>query len=145
MEKVSIKRHEPPKQIIEILQRLNEKTLTIGFARRFATYKRAHLLFRDLERLDQIVNHPEHPVQFIFAGKAHPMDKAGQDLIKYIVEISRRPEFRGRIVFLENYDMTVARKLVQGVDIWLNTPTRPLEASGTSGMKATMNGVMNFS
>ncbi|MFA5814980.1 MAG: alpha-glucan family phosphorylase [Bacteroidales bacterium] len=145
LEKVSIKRHEPPKQIIEILQRLNEKTLTIGFARRFATYKRAHLLFKDLERLDQIVNNPERPVQFIFAGKAHPMDKAGQDLIKYIVEISRRPEFRGRIVFLENYDMTVARNLVQGVDIWLNTPTRPLEASGTSGMKATMNGVMNFS
>jgi len=145
LEKVSIKRHEPPKQIIEILQRLNERTLTIGFARRFATYKRAHLLFRDLERLGQIVNNPERPVQFIFAGKAHPRDKAGQDLIKYIVEISRRAEFRGRIVFLENYDMTVARKLVQGVDIWLNTPTRPLEASGTSGMKATMNGVMNFS
>jgi phosphorylase/glycogen(starch) synthase len=145
LEKVSIKRHEPPKQIIQILQKLNEKTLTIGFARRFATYKRAHLLFRDLERLNRIVNNPERPVQFIFAGKAHPRDKAGQDLIKYIVEISRRPEFMGRIVFLENYDMTVARKLVQGVDIWLNTPTRPLEASGTSGMKATMNGVMNFS
>jgi glucan phosphorylase len=145
LEKVSIRRHEPPKQIIEILQKLDERTLTIGFARRFATYKRAHLLFRDLERLDRIVNNPIHPVQFIFAGKAHPRDKAGQDLIKYIVEISRRPEFRGRIVFLENYDMTVARKLVQGVDIWLNTPTRPLEASGTSGMKATMNGVMNFS
>ncbi len=145
LEKVSIKRHEPPKQILEILQRLNEKTLTIGFARRFATYKRAHLLFMDLERLNKIVNNPDRPVQFIFAGKAHPRDKAGQDLIKYIVEISRRPEFRGRIVFLENYDMTVARKLVQGVDIWLNTPTRPLEASGTSGMKATMNGVMNFS
>jgi len=145
LETVSIQRHEPPKQIKEILQRLNEKTLTIGFARRFATYKRAHLLFKDLERLDQIVNNPKRPVQFIFAGKAHPRDKAGQDLIKYIVEISRRPEFRGRIVFLENYDMTVARNLVQGVDIWLNTPTRPLEASGTSGMKATMNGVMNFS
>lgn len=145
LEKVSIRRHEPPKQIIEILQRLNERTLTIGFARRFATYKRAHLVFRDLERLDKIVNHPQRPVQFIFAGKAHPRDKAGQDLIKFIVEISRRPEFRGRIVFLENYDMTVARKMVQGVDIWLNTPTRPLEASGTSGIKATMNGVMNFS
>jgi len=145
LEKVSIKRHEPPKQIIEILQRLNEKTLTIGFARRFATYKRAHLLFNDLGRLDKIVNNPERPVQFFFAGKAHPRDKAGQDLIKYIVEISRRPEFQGRIVFLENYDMTLARILVQGVDIWLNTPTRPLEASGTSGMKATMNGVMNFS
>lgn len=145
LEKVSIQRHEPPRQIKEIVQKLNEKTLTIGFARRFATYKRAHLLFRDLDRLNKIVNNPEHPVHFIFAGKAHPRDKAGQDLIKLIVEISRRPEFRGRIVFLENYDMTVARMLVQGVDIWLNTPTRPLEASGTSGMKATMNGVMNFS
>jgi glycogen phosphorylase/synthase len=145
LENVSIRRHEPPKQIIEILQRLNAKTLTIGFARRFATYKRAHLLFRDLDRLNKIVNNPDRPVQFIFAGKAHPRDKAGQDLIKYIVEISRQPEFWGRIVFLENYDMTVARKLVQGVDIWLNTPTRPLEASGTSGMKATMNGVMNLS
>jgi phosphorylase/glycogen(starch) synthase len=145
LEKVSIKRHEPPKQIKEILQTLNEKTLTIGFARRFATYKRATLLFHDLERLSGILNNPERPVQFIFAGKAHPRDKAGQDLIKYIVEVSRRPDFRGRIIFLENYDMTVARKLVQGVDIWLNTPTRPLEASGTSGMKATMNGVMNFS
>jgi len=145
LEKVSIRRHEPPKQIIEILQKLDERTLTIGFARRFATYKRAHLLFRDLDRLNKIVNNPDCPVQFIFAGKAHPRDKAGQDLIKFIVEISRRQEFRGRIIFLENYDMTVARKLVQGVDIWLNTPTRPLEASGTSGMKATMNGVMNFS
>ncbi|MFO7617944.1 MAG: alpha-glucan family phosphorylase, partial [Bacteroidales bacterium] len=102
-------------------------------------------LFRDLERLDRIVNNPDMPVQFIFAGKAHPNDKAGQDLIRFIVEISRRPEFRGRIVFLENYDMALARKLVQGVDIWLNTPTRPLEASGTSGMKAAMNGVMNLS
>jgi len=145
LEKVSIRRHEPPKQILEINQRLNPNTLTIGFARRFATYKRAHLIFRDLERLAKIVNHPERPVQFIFAGKAHPRDKAGQDLIRYIVEISRKPEFRGRIVFLENYDMTVARKLVQGVDVWLNTPTRPLEASGTSGMKAAMNGVLNFS
>jgi glycogen phosphorylase/synthase len=145
LEKVSIRRHEPPKQIIEILQKLDDRTLTIGFARRFATYKRAHLLFRDLDRLSSIVNNPDRPVQFIFAGKAHPRDKAGQDLIKYIVEISRRPQFMGRIVFLENYDMTVARKMVQGVDIWLNTPTRPLEASGTSGMKATMNGVMNFS
>jgi len=145
LEKVSIRRHEPPKQILEINQRLNSKTLTIGFARRFATYKRAHLIFRDLDRLSKIVNHPDKPVQFIFAGKAHPRDKAGQDLIKFIVEISRRPEFMGRIVFLENYDMSVARKMVQGVDIWLNTPTRPLEASGTSGMKAAMNGVMNFS
>ncbi|MFH0761666.1 MAG: alpha-glucan family phosphorylase [Bacteroidota bacterium] len=145
LEKVSIRRHEPPKQILEINQRLNPNTLTIGFARRFATYKRAHLIFRDLDRLSKILNNPERPVQLFFAGKAHPRDKAGQDLIKFIVEISRKPEFRGRIVFLENYDMTVARKMVQGVDIWLNTPTRPLEASGTSGMKAVMNGVLNFS
>lgn len=145
LRKVSIRRHEPPRQILEIMDRLDHQALTIGFARRFATYKRAHLLFKDLERLSRIVNNPDMPVQFIFAGKAHPNDKAGQDLIRYIVEISRKPEFRGKIIFLENYDMTLARKLVQGVDIWLNTPTRPLEASGTSGMKAAMNGVMNFS
>ena len=141
----SIRRHEPPRQSLEVLSRLDPDILTIGFARRFATYKRAHLLFNDTERLARIVNHPDHPVQFLFAGKAHPRDKAGQDLIRYIIQISRRPEFVGRIVFLENYDMTLARHLVQGVDIWLNTPTRPLEASGTSGMKAAMNGVMNFS
>jgi len=141
----SIRRHEPPAQVLEVIGNLNDKALTIGFARRFATYKRAHLLFKDLPRLDKIVNNPDRPVQFLFAGKAHPRDKAGQDLIKFIVDISRRPEFRGRIVFLENYDMTVARHLVQGVDVWLNTPTRPLEASGTSGMKAAMNGAMNFS
>ncbi|HBB90516.1 MAG TPA: alpha-glucan family phosphorylase, partial [Bacteroidales bacterium] len=140
-----IKKHENPKLISEVSGKINPYALTIGFARRFATYKRAHLIFRDLDRLSKIVNHPDKPVQFIFAGKAHPRDKAGQDLIKFIVEISRRPEFMGRIVFLENYDMSVARKMVQGVDIWLNTPTRPLEASGTSGMKAAMNGVMNFS
>lgn len=117
----------------------------IGFARRFATYKRAHLLFTDLERLSKIVNNPDYPVQFLFAGKAHPHDGAGQGLIKKIVEISRRPEFLGKIIFLENYDMQLARRLVSGVDIWMNTPTRPLEASGTSGEKALMNGVVNFS
>jgi len=141
----SIRRHEAPSQIMEVMNALNPKVLTIGFARRFATYKRAHLLFMDLDRLAKIVNNPERPVQFLFAGKAHPKDGAGQDLIKYIVDISRKPEFRGRIVFLENYDMTLARHLVQGVDIWLNTPTRPLEASGTSGMKAALNGAMNLS
>ncbi|HNV52854.1 MAG TPA: alpha-glucan family phosphorylase, partial [Tenuifilaceae bacterium] len=121
------------------------KILTIGFARRFATYKRAHLLFKDLDRLDELVNNPEHPVQFFFAGKAHPNDKAGQDLIKKIIEISKQPRFLGRIVFLQNYDMELAKHMVQGVDIWLNTPTRPLEASGTSGQKAVMNGVLHFS
>ncbi len=112
---------------------------------RFATYKRAHLLFRDLDRLARIVNNPERPVQFVFAGKAHPRDIPGQDLIKMIVEISKRPEFIGKIVFLQNYDIMLAKRLVRGVDIWLNTPTRPLEASGTSGEKAVMNGTMHFS
>jgi phosphorylase/glycogen(starch) synthase len=141
----SSKRFENPKHIVEITDKLNKYTLTIGFARRFATYKRAHLLFRDIGRLSRIVNNPGMPIQFVFAGKAHPADKAGQDLIKMIVEISRRPEFVGKIVFLPNYDMELAKHLVQGVDIWLNTPTRPLEASGTSGEKAVMNGVLHFS
>ncbi|MCU4157347.1 alpha-glucan family phosphorylase [Carboxylicivirga sp. A043] len=140
-----IRRYEDPKNLVEIMDSIDENTLTIGFARRFATYKRAHLLFSDIERLSQILNHPDMPVQFIFAGKAHPADKAGQDLIKLIVDVSRRPEFVGKILFLENYDMELGQKLVKGVDIWMNTPTRPLEASGTSGEKAVMNGVMNFS
>ncbi|WP_423129072.1 alpha-glucan family phosphorylase [Gaoshiqia sp. Z1-71] len=140
-----IKRHENPKLINEVLSKLNPNALTIGFARRFATYKRAHLLFRNLDRLSRIVNNPGRPVQFIFAGKAHPADKAGQDLIKYIVEISRRPEFLGKILFVQNYDMNLAKMLLQGVDIWLNTPTRPLEASGTSGEKGVMNGTIHFS
>jgi phosphorylase/glycogen(starch) synthase len=139
------RRQESPQHIIRTLERLDENVLTIGFARRFATYKRAQLLFMNEEKLANIVNNEKHPVQFVFAGKAHPNDKAGQDLIKHIIEISRKPEFEGRIVFVENYDMNVGRKLVQGVDVWLNTPTRPLEASGTSGMKAVMNGVLNFS
>jgi phosphorylase/glycogen(starch) synthase len=130
---------------MDILNAVNEKTLTIGFARRFATYKRAHLIFSDINRLAKILNNPEKPVQFLFAGKAHPHDGAGQDLIKHIIEISRRPEFVGKILFLENYDMELAKRLVRGVDIWLNNPTRPLEASGTSGQKAEMNGVLNFS
>ena len=134
-----------PGQMIEISTALNKDALTIGFARRFATYKRAQLLFRDLERLSRIVNNPEKPVQFVFAGKAHPRDIPGQDLIKMIVEISKRPEFIGKIVFLQNYDIQLAKRLVRGVDIWLNTPTRPLEASGTSGEKAVMNGTMHFS
>ena len=140
-----VKRNENPKLITEVLSSLNPNALTIGFARRFATYKRAHLLFRNLERLAQIVNNPDRPIQFIFAGKAHPADKAGQDLIKYIVEISKRPEFLGKILFVQNYDMNLAKMLLQGVDIWLNTPTRPLEASGTSGEKGVMNGTLHFS
>ena len=138
-------RHEDPKFIANVKNSINSKTLTIGFARRFATYKRAYLLFRNIDRLANIVNNPDKPVQFIFAGKAHPHDKGGQDLIKSIITVSKRPEFVGKIIFLENYDIDLAKKMVQGVDIWLNTPTRPLEASGTSGMKATMNGAMNFS
>ncbi|MCX7986743.1 MAG: alpha-glucan family phosphorylase, partial [Bacteroidales bacterium] len=141
----SARRVENPKMAFEIAERLNKHTLTIGFARRFATYKRAYLLFSDLDRLARIVNNPTMPVQFLFAGKAHPNDKAGQDLIKRIVEISKRPEFIGKIVFLPNYEMKLAKMLVQGVDVWLNTPTRPLEASGTSGEKAVMNGVLHFS
>ncbi|MGQ8336067.1 alpha-glucan family phosphorylase [Sunxiuqinia sp. A32] len=140
-----MKRHENPKLITDILGELNPKALTIGFARRFATYKRAHLLFRNLDRLSEIVNNPERPIQFIFAGKAHPADKAGQDLIKHIVDISKRPEFLGKILFIQNYDMNLAKMLLQGVDIWLNTPTRPLEASGTSGEKGVMNGTIHFS
>lgn len=140
-----LKHQGDPSRIVSILETINPNALTIGFARRFATYKRAHLLFSDLNRLAKIVNNPEYPVQFLFAGKAHPHDGAGQGLIKKIYEISRKPEFLGKIIFLENYDMKLARRLVTGVDIWMNTPTRPLEASGTSGEKALMNGVVNLS
>ena len=140
-----IKRNENPKLISEVLGKLNPEALTIGFARRFATYKRAHLLFRNLDRLSKLVNNPARPVQFLFAGKAHPADKAGQDLIRYIVEISKRPEFAGKILFVQNYDMNLAKMMLQGVDIWMNTPTRPLEASGTSGEKGVMNGTIHFS
>ena len=137
--------HYTPSQIVTIKERLRDDVLTIGFARRFATYKRATLLFSDLDRLDAIVNNPEHPVQFIFAGKAHPADGAGQDLIKQIIDISKQDRFLGRIIFVADYDITLAKRLVQGVDVWLNNPARPLEASGTSGEKAAMNGVMHFS
>ena len=140
-----LKNQGDPSRIVSILEKISPNALTIGFARRFATYKRAHLLFSDLDRLSKIVNNPNYPVQFLFAGKAHPHDGAGQGLIKRIYEISRRPEFLGKIIFLENYDMQLARRLVTGVDIWMNTPTRPLEASGTSGEKALMNGVVNLS
>lgn len=140
-----LKNQGDPSRIVSLLEKINPNALLIGFARRFATYKRAHLLFTDLDRLSKIVNNPDYPVQFLFAGKAHPHDGAGQGLIKRIIEVSRRPEFLGKIIFLENYDMQLARRLISGVDIWLNTPTRPMEASGTSGEKALMNGVVNFS
>ena len=140
-----LKNQADPSRIMNMLEEVNPNALLIGFSRRFATYKRAHLLFADLDRLSKIVNNPKYPVQFIFAGKAHPADGGGQGLIKQIVEISRRPEFLGKIIFLENYDMRLAKRLVSGVDIWLNTPTRAQEASGTSGEKAEMNGVLNFS
>lgn len=137
--------YNSPKDLLKVNEALDAKVLTIGFARRFATYKRANLLFTNLDRLDAIVNHPERPVRFVFAGKAHPNDKPGQDLIKRIVEVSAMPRFMGKVIFLQNYDMDIARKMVHGVDVWLNTPTRPQEASGTSGEKAVMNGVLNFS
>ena len=140
-----LKNQGDPSRIMSLLDKINPNALLIGFGRRFATYKRAHLLFTDLDRLAKIVNNPNYPVQFLYTGKAHPQDGAGQGLIKRIIEISRRPEFLGKIIFLENYDMKLARRLISGVDIWLNTPTRPLEASGTSGEKALMNGVVNFS
>ncbi|MGL4992945.1 MAG: alpha-glucan family phosphorylase [Bacteroidales bacterium] len=140
-----IKNQLDPTSLVSIIENINPNALIIGFGRRFATYKRAHLLFTDLDRLSRIVNNPKYPVLFFFTGKAHPADGAGQALIKQIVEISRRPEFVGKIIFLENYDMQLAKRLIAGVDIWLNTPTRPLEASGTSGEKAEMNGVLNFS
>ncbi|MHB9056183.1 MAG: alpha-glucan family phosphorylase [Paludibacteraceae bacterium] len=140
-----LKNQGDPSRIVSILEAIDPNALIIGFGRRFATYKRAHLLFSDLERLERIVNNPIHPVQFLYTGKAHPADGAGQGLIKRIVEISRMPQFLGKIIFLENYDMRLAKRLISGVDIWLNTPTRPQEASGTSGEKASMNGVLNFS
>ena len=140
-----LKNQGDPSRVVALLDSITPNALYIGFGRRFATYKRAHLLFTDLERLSKIVNNPERPVKFIFSGKAHPADGAGQGLIKKIFEISQRPEFLGKIIFLEDYDMQLARRLVSGVDIWMNTPTRPLEASGTSGEKAEMNGVVNLS
>ena len=131
--------------IYEIVSKLNPDYLTIGFARRFATYKRATLIFKDLERITQIFNNEEKPIQLIFAGKAHPADKEGQDLIKYIHQISMMPQFKGKIFLLENYNIAMSRYLVSGVDVWLNNPRRPMEASGTSGQKASVNGVINFS
>ena len=140
-----IEKHVSPHTLLSISSHLDEKALTIGFARRFATYKRASLLFRDLDRLERIVNNPNKPVQFIYAGKAHPNDGGGKELIKRVFEISQMPQFTGKVIFLENYDIELAKNLTRGVDIWLNTPTRPLEASGTSGEKAVMNGTIHFS
>ena len=140
-----MKRQNDPRRITKLAERFNPNALVIGFCRRFATYKRAHLLFTDLERLSKIVNNPERPVVFLFAGKAHPADGAGQGLIKRIFDISQQDEFQGKIIFIEDYDFLLARRLVSGVDIWMNTPTRPMEASGTSGEKAEMNGVVNLS
>ena len=141
----TVSNHYSPSELVTILDTLRDDVLTIGFARRFATYKRATLLFSDLDRLNAIVNDPVHPVQFLFAGKAHPADRAGQDFLKHIVDISKDPRFIGKIVFVPGYDITLAKRMVQGVDVWMNTPTRPLEASGTSGEKAAMNGTMHFS
>lgn len=140
-----LKNQGDPSRVVSLLDKINPNALLIGFGRRFATYKRAHLLFTDLDRLEKIVNNPDYPVQFIYSGKAHPADGAGQGLIKKVYEISQMPQFLGKILFLENYDMQLARRLISGVDIWMNTPTRPLEASGTSGEKALMNGLLNLS
>jgi len=140
-----MRRGENPRSIFEITNSIREEALVIGFARRFATYKRATLLFSNEQRLAEIVNNADRPVIFLFAGKAHPADKHGQEFIRFIYNTTKNPLFKGKVIFLENYSMEMAKLLVQGVDIWLNTPTRPLEASGTSGMKAVMNGVMNFS
>jgi starch phosphorylase len=134
-----------PDELRQVDELLDNEMLTVGFARRFATYKRADLILHDLERLKAILASAERPVQFIFAGKAHPADRPGQDLIRRISQIALAPEVQGRVTFVENYDMRIARGLVQGVDVWLNTPRRPQEASGTSGMKAAMNGVLNIS
>ncbi|MCP9235285.1 alpha-glucan family phosphorylase [Lewinella sp. JB7] len=139
------RRGESPRTTFEILSKINERALVLGFARRFATYKRATLLFTNRDRLRELVNRKDQPVIFLFAGKAHPADQGGQDLIRQIVQISKEPDFAGKIIFLEDYNMEMAKLLTQGVDIWLNTPTRPLEASGTSGMKAALNGTVNFS
>lgn len=132
-------------QISEIVNQLNPNALTIGFARRFATYKRATLIFKDIARLTQILNDEKRPVQIVFAGKAHPADREGQELIKYIHEVSLMPQFKGKIFILENYNIGISRYLISGVDVWLNNPRRPMEASGTSGEKASVNGVVNFS
>ncbi len=139
------RRGESPRTIIDIISHIDNNALVFGFARRFATYKRATLLFKNEDRLRELVNRADQPVIFLFAGKAHPADQGGQDLIRHIIHVSKKPEFAGKVIFLEDYNMEMAKLLTQGVDVWLNTPTRPLEASGTSGMKAALNGSINFS
>jgi starch phosphorylase len=136
-------RGAPPSEFAQADEVLNSQALTIGFARRFATYKRSTLILKDVERILGILTDKDRPVQIIFAGKAHPHDNPGKELIRQIIHFERTPGARRRMVFLEDYDMVVARYMVQGVDVWLNTPRRPLEASGTSGMKATLNGAIN--
>jgi starch phosphorylase len=140
-----LSRGAPQAAIDDADEVLSPDILTIGFGRRFASYKRATLLIHNPERLVKILNDPERPVQIIYAGKAHPHDDHGKQLVQSIIELARRPEFRRRIVFLENYDVATARYMLQGSDVWLNTPLRPQEASGTSGMKALANGVLNLS
>ncbi len=140
-----MRRGENPRNTFEIVNAIKDDALVFGFARRFATYKRATLLFSNEKRLAEIVNNPDRPVIFLFAGKAHPADKGGQEFIRMVYNVTKNPDFKGKVIFLENYSMEMAKLLVQGVDVWLNNPTRPKEASGTSGMKAVMNGVMNFS
>ncbi|MCX7745603.1 MAG: alpha-glucan family phosphorylase [Clostridia bacterium] len=132
-------------RVKEVDTLLDSNALTIGFARRFATYKRANLIFRNIARIQRILNSPEKPVQIIFAGKAHPADRPAHEIIKHINDIARQEGFNGKVILIENYNMTIARNLVQGVDIWLNNPRRPLEASGTSGQKVVINGIINFS
>ena len=139
------RRHAPMSKMKDAESVLDQDVLTIAFARRFASYKRAYLILQEPERFEAILNSETHPVQFIFSGKAHPRDTEGKDLIKRLIEFSRRPSVRHRIVFLEDYDIHIARHLVQGADVWLNTPRRPFEACGTSGIKAAINGVLNVS
>jgi len=144
--KKQYERRNAPKSVIDKIEAvLNPEVLTIAFARRFAAYKRAHLLLQDPARLAAILNNESRPVQIIFAGKAHPQDKEGKEIIKRLIEFVRRPEIRQHAVFIEGYDMALARSLVQGADVWLSTPRRPFEACGTSGMKAAINGVLNVS
>jgi starch phosphorylase len=139
------RRGAPPSEVVAADEALDPDALTIGFARRFATYKRGDLVFRDPARLAALLNDAKRPVQFVFAGKAHPRDNGGKELIARVVQMARKPEFRRRVVFVEDYDMNIARHLVHGVDVWLNNPRRPLEASGTSGMKVSVNGGLNLS
>jgi starch phosphorylase len=136
---------QPESVIAQLGSVLDPQALTIGFARRFAPYKRADLVFADLERLAQLVASSEHPIQFIYAGKSHPADELGKQILQRVFQITQHERFRGRVVFLDDYDINLARHLVQGVDVWLNNPRRPLEASGTSGQKVVLNGALNLS